>query len=1041
MTESLYTIYAASAGSGKTSTLVKEYLKILLGSNQNGKFRQMLALTFTNKAVNEMKGRILQNLHEFGSPDLSPREPHMFRELCAELNLEPAELNRKSAQALKEILHNYAYFDISTIDKFTYRLIRTFARDLKLPQNFEVVLNTDLFLEEAIGRLLGRAGTDPGLTRVLVDFALAKIDDEKSWDISRDLFRIGKLLFNENHLASVSRLADKNLKDFGHLKTHIRGALEKLTTSMKEYAADIQRDLQQHGLERGDFSRGYFPDFIDQVLSGEMNKINFNAQWKQAFGDQPLYNKTCPPNTRQTIDGLMPRWIPLFEGLKMAYNQWLLLQNAYANLVPLTVLNEISRELRLLEKERDQLPISSFNSLISNEIRDQPAPFIFERLGEQYQHFFIDEFQDTSILQWSNLIPLISNSLEASDLQGKRGSLLLVGDAKQAIYRWRGGRAEQFIGLVSKATNPFTVEANVTYKPANYRSLPSIVQFNNEFFGYISKHLGYVPYRQLYAEGSAQEAGKTGAGLVTLRFIDPQDTGRDEMYCDSVLGCIREALQAGFAPGDICILTRKRKEGVAVSAFLLEHGLQVLSSETLLLASHPMVAFLLALMQYCQTPADRNAAYEVLSYLAPEDHSHRLIAAHLEDPAAFLRSEYGFEIGYMRHAPAYDGLEYAIRCFRLGNRSDAYLNYLLDTVMEVEKKEDSSINTFLEYWHQEKENVSIVMPEDTDAIRVTTIHKAKGLEFPVVIYPFANTDIHNRGMDRESLFWLTVDPETHSGFDELLLSRKKEVESYNPLAAELYAEETHQLQLDAFNLLYVALTRAEKALYIISEKDLDSKGNPREGKFSGLFIDYLSSCGRWDPDLLSYTFGSQEAVLPSRRKGMAYESVPFLYSGKDSPAYQLVTRTGMLWDTERGKAISRGNLLHELMALVIRRGDLEGALEKLSRQGALRPGDEVLLKRGATAIMDHELLARYYGPEGEVRNECELFTGSGQVLRPDRLVISGRRVTLIDYKTGMKNETYHRQLQLYGEALEQMGLEVENRIIIYINEGVVPEFI
>ena len=1036
-----YTIYSASAGSGKTSTLVKEYLKIILDSRHSGKFRQILAITFTNKAVNEMKVRILDSLFSFSRTDRLENRSHLFGEICQELRLAPDELKAHSGRVLRELLHNYAFFDVSTIDKFTHRLIRTFARDLKLSQSFEVVLDTDMLLEEAVGRLLGKAGEDRGLTGVLIAFALEKIDDDKSWDIGYDLFKTGQLLFNENHLGHVKLLEGKDLKAFGELKKNIHIGIGESEDLMRHSANQTLGSINANQLARQDFTRGWFPDFMEVIGKGEFHKVNFNAQWKQKFGEEAPYNKNCPEEIRSRIDALLPSWRTLFKQILRAYNHWCLLQNAYRNLVPLTILNAIDKEVKELEKERDQLPISSFNSLIAAEIKTQPAPFIYERLGEKYRHYFIDEFQDTSLMQWQNLIPLIGSALESVDAHGDHGTLLLVGDAKQAIYRWRGGRAEQFLNLINGISTPFTVSPDVKLKPSNFRSHEQIVTFNNDFFGHISAFLGNDLYSKLYTEGSNQQTNDKKGGLVQLEFVSGGERARDELYCEAVLRYIEKLAGLGYDYGDICILTRTRAQGVGLADYLLHRHIPIISSETLLLQNHPKIDFLIALLQCCHLPSDRNAAYKVLYFLATGKEKHQTIAAYLENPQGFLLDRYGFETEYVRHSSVYDGLEYAIRCFSLAEKSDAYLTFLLDEVFNLEQNEGSSIPSFLQFWEQHKGKLSIVAPEAMNAIQIMTIHKAKGLEFPIVIYPYANTDIYSSRREKDAYVWLPVSPVEYAGFSELLVSKKKEMTSYNELAAQLYNEEQQKLELDAFNLLYVALTRAEKALFVLSESDLDNEGKPKTNYFSGLFIHYLIEKGIWDKELTTFSFGEllhNEGDNPIAGNTL---TIPHQYSYRNRPEFRIITRSGMLWETERQEALSGGNLLHELMARIETGADIEAAITALLRKGMVKITETRELRELALSIIDHPALSPYYQNELLIRNESEIFTEKGRILRPDRIVFHEKQATLIDYKRGMKNPDYALQLYDYADALESMGFTVENKIIVYINQEVNPQFI
>jgi len=809
-----FKIYNASAGSGKTYTLTKAYLKIILSSNEG--YRQILAITFTNKAVNEMKERILKSLFNFSKIHSVENAPPMFIDLLEELQINLLELQKKAKTTLKKILHNYAFFDVSTIDKFTHRLIRTFAKDLKIPQNFEVVLDRDLLLDEAVSRLINKAGSDSKLTKVLIDFALEKIDDDKSWDISLDLNNVGKLIFNETDAAHLKKFEHKGIDDFLKLQITIQ---KRIATLKKTIVTEASRNLQiidENGLEHSDFKSGWFPKFMLKIQKGDLN-IDFKAAWKQNFDSEPLYAGKCDASKKPILDDLKSQFVSLFNSIRNNTYSYQLLKNAYKNIVPLTVLNAIQQEVKTLQSERDQLSISEFNSIISNEIKDQPAPFIYERLGEKYRHYFIDEFQDTSEMQWSNLIPLVDNALSS-----EVGSLFLVGDAKQAIYRWRGGKAEQFLNLVNRNTNPFVVEPQIENLPKNYRSHQEIIKFNNDFFKSTSPFLNSEIYETLFTEGNKQEFNTLKNGFVQLTFLEEDDQqNSDEQYCHEVLKIISEIKSKDFSYKDICILVRGNKEGVQLANFLTQEGIPVISSESLLLKSSPKVQFLVNLLRFQNQSNDDEIAFELLSFIyRNEQEQHQFIERYLKDVTTLLDKEYGFDVTKMQEASVYDALEYAIKQFDLAPSSDSYVNFFMDTVLDVEQKEGTGIPTFLSHWEKKKDKLSITAPSSINAVQIMTIHKSKGLEFQIVIYPYAHSNIYS---DKDGKLWLPVEAETFDCFEEVLINKKQEVANYSDTAAYLYEEENNKLELDAYNVLYVALTRAVKALYVITKEDKASK--------------------------------------------------------------------------------------------------------------------------------------------------------------------------------------------------------------------------
>ena len=976
-----------------------------------------------------MKERILGSLFDFSQG----RRSSMFEDLTNELELDAGALQQKATNTLKEILHNYAFFDISTIDKFTHRLIRTFAKDLKLPQNFEVVLDRDLLLDEAVSRLINKAGRDSKLTKVLVDFALEKIDDDKSWDIAFDLNKVGNLIFNETDIQHLKKLENKSIDEFLVLQRTIQKKIHNLEKTIASAASQALQTIDDNGLEHADFKSSYFPKFILKIQKGDF-VMDFNAAWKQNFDSAPLYASKCDETKKSILDNLQPQFVLHFNAIKHSAYSHQLLKNVYKNIVPLTVLNAIQQEVKTIQMERDQLSISEFNSIISNEIKNQPAPFIYERLGEKYRHYFIDEFQDTSEMQWMNLIPLVDNALSTEN-----GSLFLVGDAKQAIYRWRGGKAEQFLNLVNRKTNPFVISPEVQQLPQNYRSHEEIIKFNNEFFTSTSPILNNEIYRTLFEDGNQQKHNAKKGGLVQLTFLEPEDHQNLEIaYCEEVLKTIEIVIEKNYTHKDICILVRGNKEGVLLADYLTQYQIPIISSESLLLKSNPKICFLIHLLKLQDQPNDRDLAYEILSFLSIEmENRHLFISKHLKNPSAILKSSFGYDLEKLKTISVFDGLEYAIKLFDLAPDSDGYMNHFMDVVMEVEQKEGIGAPLFLAYWEKKKDRLGIAAPEAVNAVQIMTVHKAKGLEFEIVIFPFANANIYK---EIEPKLWLPVESTSFNGFEEVLITKKQEVIHYSLEAEELYHEEQHKLELDAFNVLYVALTRAVKALFILTKKDLTKTGDHKLNFYSGLFIHFLKEKGRWNETMSRYSFGLLETNLKGQIANNSL-TIPYQYSFKDRPSFRILAKSGVLWDTDREDALSKGNLIHFIMGLIETHKEIESVMAFVIRSGDLASDEIELLKNKIHTIVEHPKLAQYYKEGLEIKNEKDIITENGKILRPDRIVIHNSKATIIDYKTGKRNTKYKEQLYSYADALEAMGYAIENKIIIYINETVIPEFI
>ena len=610
--QSPFSIYNASAGSGKTYTLVQDYLKILFTSNSLLTFRTILALTFTNKAVGEMKERIIETLKAFSDESILNTSNSMFETISKDLNLEPKVLHERSKILLHTMVHNYAAFDISTIDKFNHKLIRTFAHDLKLPVNFEVELDTKTILGKAVDKLIDKAGTDNELTKVLIDFAIEKTDDDKSWDISYDFNTIAVLLINENEIPYIDQLKDKTLQDFKALKANLQKQYKTVFEQIIEVAKTILELISQSQLEHNDFSSSYLPKHFIKLADGNFN-VSFTPKWQiDLLEGLPIYPKKVSEDVGETIESIRQQLTDAFLKTKKAVFQIKFLKNALNNITPLSVLGAIKNTLDELKLEDNLLLISEFNAIINKEIRQQPTPFIYERIGEKFKHYFIDEFQDTSVLQWENLIPLVDNAISGENLKGNTGTAMLVGDAKQAIYRWRGGRAEQFIDLYSDG-NPFHVDKTVKNLPSNYRSYKSIVEFNNTFFNHISEFAFSNPQHQHIYENAHQELIFENEGYVDLSFLKIDNEDKNELHCEAVLSNIEKAQENGFSLKDICIIVRRKKEGVAIAEYLSSKHYSIISSETLMLQNSPEVKFIVNILTLAIQPKNDEVKIDVLS--------------------------------------------------------------------------------------------------------------------------------------------------------------------------------------------------------------------------------------------------------------------------------------------------------------------------------------------------------------------------------------------------------------------------------------------
>ncbi|MBO0321110.1 UvrD-helicase domain-containing protein [Muricauda sp. CAU 1633] len=1039
MGDSNFKIYGASAGSGKTYALAKEYLKLLLSNDSPISFRQILAITFTNKAVDEMKTRILDNLYSFGKNPVPIKQESLFQELSQELSLTEDQLRQKSKIVLKRILHNYSFFEVSTIDKFNHKLIKTFARDLRLSQNFEVELDTDLLLEEAVGRLLERAGTDKELTEVLIDFSLEKIDDDKSWNITYDLLDIGKLLFQENHAVHIDLLRSKSIQDFKGIQKKIMFQVNILEEKVKKLAQSVLQEIQNQGFDAADFPRQTLPNHFKKIEGGDFNtKTLYNNQLEQNLEE----GKILKASDKRDATILGQFILEAFLSIKQKLYRRSYLKNIYGNIVPLTVLNEIAKEIHNIELDNDIVPISSLNAILSKEIKNQPVPFIYERMGEKYRHYFIDEFQDTSQMQWENLVPLIGNALESENERHQKGSLFLVGDVKQAIYRWRGGRAEQFLNLINGHSHPFVVEPTVHSLDTNWRSFDQIVEFNNSFFTATAPVLQNEAYRSLFLHDSHQKTNNKPGGFIQLAFLDNKVDDKDEVYCQQVLETIHEITSNKHPYSDICILVRDNNKGMLLADFLAQHTIPIISSDALLLDNNDKITFLIALLKLFENGSDREAAYQVLLFLAEDEaDKHSFISKNINQIQSFLSQQFGFHMAQLKGQSVFTILENAIVQFNLARDSTAYLTFLMDEVLLVEKREGPSIFSFLKYWEQKKSSLSIAAPDNVNAVRIMTIHKAKGLEFPFVIFPFANALLDDKRKKKKS--WVpATEAEKELGLGEFLINTNKELLEYNDETAQIYLDEEQKSVLDAMNVLYVALTRPVKGLFVITETGKDLTSMESATSYSDVFQVYLQQQNVPKNEQGKYTFGSFPEVQDDSEKTTEKNTnISYITRPKNDAGFTIATTSGRLWDDERKEAIELGNLIHFALSKINFADQVPQVVESLQLDGYFEKDASEEVKQKLMDVVTHPDLIPYFSEDYIIINEREILTVDGVSLRPDRISIKGKEANIIDYKTGKPSPSHKEQITQYADVLKEMDFTIKNVIIVYIDQNIKPVFV
>jgi ATP-dependent helicase/nuclease subunit A len=1086
---SKFNIYSSSAGSGKTYTLTKEYLKLALGSDKVFYYKRILAITFTNDAASEMKERILAALKDIADMQNFNEKSKfwgMFREIADALKLPDDTIQKRAAAVFSHIIQEYSDFAVKTIDSFINQLVNAFTEDLGLPHNYEIVLDGNTVLTEAVERLIEKAGLDEhqDLTRILEHFVEEKVSDGKTWNfLIEELAEFGKHLINDQFYSALIKLDSLDSEDFWHISNNIYTYLNWIENGIKALAENAIQYIENQGLSMDDFTQkakgigGYFynmRDDLEDEYFRKKDKSPNSYQWA-AINEDKWYSAKTPTPTKVAIDAIKEDLTAVFKEMQEFKTQHLpkyaLFTMIKPNLRKLSLLKKIKTEFDAVLADKNQVFISEFNRKILQIILSEPVPFIYERIGERYNHLLVDEFQDTSDMQFYNLLPLIENSLANNHFN------LIVGDAKQAIYRWRGGKMELIVHLFKKdiknlmnnsLIQDFQIEQFMTISKylnsenltTNYRSSREVIDFNNRFFASVlSEYENIYPFlKDVYAGFSQKipENAKTG-GHVQIEFLD--HVKGENLMLSRTVEIIQQVLYEGYSMGDIAILCRKNKESAEMANFLVEANYNIISRDSLLLKNSPIVRLLVAFMRVVNQPDNRLAKSEV-AYLfyqtilghIPDNKDNDLIseavdAAQITD-FYLLFAQHGFTINSinLNKAGIYELAEKIIHIFQLFERTDrkSYLFRFLDVVLNYSLKESNHLQDFLKFWDEKKDSsaLSVKSPAEQDAITITTVHRSKGLEYPVVIIPYAQWDTEPNNY---SELWADLDV-----LDYEELSYEKEGDTVRLLSAPVkinsrmlmtdlsgqYGKEFEAIFLENLNMLYVAFTRAVDKLFVLSGKNHHNKVQGVGGLMQG----FLQSVELYQPDQNIYEI-SKGHFIKKEKPTTAERDVIFLpkvVSEDRSDKLRLRRISEKIFDSETlDKTKDRVNKLHEAFVKIKTRKDIPNAIQLLEFEGVLSPKESHEIIESIEEIIALPELKALFEEGLQVDNQREILLNGTESQCPDRVVMKDGIVYIIDYTTGTskdpnKHERNARQVRNYGKLYRQMGFENIEMMLVYL---------
>ena len=1053
-------IIKASAGSGKTHRLTGEYLHLLFAQPNN--HRHILAVTFTNKATDEMKSRIVEELHLLSSGKSSA----YLKELMRDFSLDELTVRSMAKRILETILHDYSSFSISTIDKFFQQTMRAFTREMGLAGGYNVEVDHSSLLMETVDLMLSELDKPENkiLSEWLLQFMQDSIEEGKSWKIDREVMELSEQLFNETYksFTAEEQAAFQNKEQLSEYKKILIRIIRDYENELKKTGTRAISIMENNSLEPSDLkggSRSQFFKFMRIAEGGipdlppSFYKFPDNLEeWyaKKTATDiiikiENAYNAGLNDCVKQVIE--------MYDNNMQYLTAKCILQNYYT----LGILNDIKNRLRKLQQENNTLLLSDTTELLNDIISGTDSPFIYEKTGTRITNYMIDEFQDTSRMQWNNFKPLVDESLSSGNFN------LIVGDVKQSIYRFRNSDWRLLEEQVEEDFSSDYIKKHVL--DTNWRSDAKIVEFNNLFFNKAPLILqDYFNNSNSIDEDESSdqisnaytdvyqhlpEKKKESGGHVKITFL--KDDKENDWKAEALerLPYEIESLQdQGFSLKDIAVVVRWNKEAVLVAEKLLKYKedhpdsryrYDIISNEALIIGSAQSVKSAIALMNHFRNPSDElylmTAVYEFLRYkykYSPDE----AITAYREDTKGEFPEEYRSKIAELSTMSFYDMIEsfFSLFTHESDENENAYIQAFLDIALKFSEDKSADLNAFLDWWDEKGCNKALYSPEGQDAIRLITIHKSKGLGFGAVIMPFLNWDLdHTRNSD---IIWCKPDVAPFNLLGVVPLKYSKILS--DTIFREDYLEEKMFTYIDNLNLLYVAFTRAKHRLILFTPY---KEKNDKLSNVSHLIRETVT-----DNQLsqVSFTEGDTECLFelgsPDKLKSPDTEKEVKTYrTGKwHSIPFndRLKLRLNSIGFFSDDGSRDYGKLMHEIVSNVKTISDIPQAIEKKIYEGEINESEQERLTTELTDYLSLPAASDWYSGKYNILNEAQILHPLKGISRPDRIMIAQDEVIIVDYKFGeSEDRKYNRQVQRYIKSIEEMGYPNVKGYVFYVKAG------
>lgn len=1062
------TVYKASAGSGKTFTLATQYIKLLVLNPQN--YRSILAVTFTNKAKEEMKMRILSQL--YGIWQQLPDSQNYLRHIIAETGLQEEMVVQRAGEALRLLLHNYSFFHVETIDAFFQQVLRNLARELELSANYRVGLNDVQVEEQAVDQLIDSLTHSDILLQWLLSYIMDTINDDRSWNIIGQVKQFGRTIFRDYYKEQGQTLVEK-MEEKGFVEQYIqqlKTIRQDAESHMKGLAQEFFDILQAEQLTIEDFPYGKsgVAGLFLKLQKGQMDDSIFGKRVTDCVGDATKWYSKSSKQREHIHMVAESALIPLLNRVMNDQpRQYRLYQSAVLTLKHLShlrLLGRIEQKVRELNEESGRFLLSDTQHFLHSLMQGSDSPFIFEKIGTQLEHVMIDEFQDTSTIQWRNFKVLLQECMSHQESEN-----LIVGDVKQSIYRWRSGDWRLLNGIEQEFPH---ADSSVEVKSLvnNYRSDRCIIDFNNAFFT-LAAQQEYQRLMEDNPQGAEQlshayqdvcqqvPANKPAAGQVKIQLLPADDYQQHtlEMLTDA----IGKLISKGTSPSEIAILVRSNRHIPLIANHLaveMPH-LRIISDEAFRLDASTSVCLLVSALRSLCHPNDNLIKATVVKLYQravmqnPAEESELLVSDISLD--SLLPEEYVEQRTALLQLPLYELVErlYGIFSLHRISQQDSYLCAFFDQLHKFTQENASDIESFLREWDSVVCSKT-VHSEVTEGIRIMSIHKSKGLEFRHVIIPFCDWQ-----MEHADLLW--CQPQ-EAPFNQLPLvpvdySGKQ---MRGTIYEGDYLDEHLQNTVDNLNLLYVAFTRAASSLLVIGQRNSKSSRSAlieqvlQDIRLEGAILQGMED----EKSPICYEYGAAVQKEPATPTSQPTRNVFLQPVTPEHVSFQSFETKATFRQSNQSRQfvagedeadahdyITMGTVLHELFSTIRTTADIPKALQQMQQNGVLYDDNiqadhlQKLLKKRLESL----LVSEWFSDKWTVFNECKIiFTDEQNNMverRPDRVITNGEETHVIDFKFGHPRPEYQQQVQEYIQLLQSMGMPSVKGWLWYVYNNQIEE--